>query len=248
MNAGFSHSAEISPSGFHFAFDIVAMGALVSDDQKTYIAPAPPTFGELKTATVFGDKAGVATSTVDPSLQYKGIADGVINTSLFPLAAPQVTIGNIYGTQATVRFITVASSTTKKLGTVTLVGGGLRHSISQYLPDFPLDLAGGVFYTRFSVGDVISFNSIAIGAQASKKLSVLVLHGGLQYENSTMELQYTSSNPAAPGASVDIKLDGANKFRFTVGAGLDFAIVHIFADANVGSVTNFTAGIGFGGY
>lgn len=248
MNAGFYHSAAIPTSGFHIALDFIGMGAQVGDDQKTYIATTPATFPQLRTATIFGDKAAVVSSTLDNSLQFKGIADGVVNTSLLPLAVPQLTIGNIYGTQVSLRFVTVPSSTTKKLGTITLVGGGLRHSISQYFPDLPLDLAGGVFYTRFSVGDLIDFNSIAFGAQASKKFSVLAVHGGVQYEKSTMKLAYTTVSPLATGSSVDISLDGANTFRFTVGAGIDLAVFHLFADANVGSITNFTAGIGFGGY
>jgi hypothetical protein len=248
MNAGFYHSAAIPTSGLHVALDFIAMGAQVGDDQKTYIATAPATFPQLRTATIFGDKAALVTSTVDTSLHFKGIADGIISTSLLPLAVPQLTIGNIYGTQVSLRFITVPSSTTKKLGTITLVGGGLRHSISQYLPDLPLDLAGSVFYTRFSVGDVIDFKSIAFGAQASKKFSVLALHGGVQYEKSTMNLTYNTVSLLATSPNVDISLDGANTFRLTVGAGIDLVVFHLFADANFGSITNFTAGVGFGGY
>jgi hypothetical protein len=248
MNAGFYHSAELPTAGFHIAFDIVAMGASVGDDQKSYTAKTKPTYPALHTATVFGGKKSVVTSTVDPSLQYSGIADGIFNTTIFPLATPQLTLGYLYGTSATIRFVTVPSSVTKDLGTITLFGLGVQHSVSQYLPDFPVDLAGGVFYTRFSVGDFIDFNSFAFGAQASKKFSVLALYGGLQYENSTMHLQYTSTSPSAPNSQVDIKLDGANKFRFTIGAGLDLVVLHVFADANFGSITNYVAGIGFGGY
>lgn len=245
MNAGLYHSAKLEPAGFHIALDIVAMGANVGDDQKTYNAKAPagfePTF---KTATVFGGKKSTVRSTIDTSLSYSGIADGILNTSLFPLAAPQVTLGYIYGTSATLRFVTVPSSVTKSLGSITLFGLGVQHSVSQYLPEFPVDLSGGLFYSRFSVGDFIDFNSIAFGAQASKKFAVLAVYGGLQYESSTMSLEYTSSS----SSKVNVDLDGANTIRFTLGAGLDLVVLHVFADANFGSITNFSAGIGFGGY
>jgi hypothetical protein len=248
MNTGYYHSAAIGSSGFHIALDFIAMGAQVGDDQKTYIVTTPPSYPQLKSATVFGDKAGIVASAVDPTLQYKGIADGILNPPLFPLATPQLTIGNIYGTQMAIRFVPIPASATKDLGSITLFGLGVRHSVSQYFPDLPVDIAGGFFYNRFSVGDLITFNSVAFGAQASKQFSVLALYGGLQYEKSTMNLTYNSASPTATSPSVDISMDGANKFRFTVGAGLDLAVFHLFADANFGSITNFSAGFGFGGY
>lgn len=248
MNAGFYHSADLAPTGLHVAFDIVAMGSNVGDDQKSYTVTPPAGYPQFKTATIFGGDKTVVSFPPDTSLKFSGIAPGLVNTTLFPLATPQLTIGYLYGTSATIRFVTIPSSVTKDLGTITLFGLGAQHSVSQYLPDLPVDLAGGLFYTRFSVGDYIKFNSFAIGAQASKKFSVLAVYGGLQYENSSMNLQYISDSPNAPNSQVDITLDGANKFRFTVGAGLDLMAVHLFADANFGSITNFSAGIGFGGY
>jgi hypothetical protein len=81
--------------------------------------------------------------------------------------------------------------------------------------------------------------------EASKSLSILRVYGGLAWEKSSMELKYTPVNAAIP--AVDITLDGANNFRATIGLGLHIVFFSIFADANFGSVTNFSAGIGFGG-
>jgi hypothetical protein len=91
----------------------------------------------------------------------------------------------------------------------------------------------------------MDFNGFAVNAQASKTISILVLYGGIAYESSTMGLKYTSTDPLLPPA-VDIEMDGANNVRFTVGAGLSLGILKIFADANFGSITNFSGGIGFG--
>jgi hypothetical protein len=46
---------------------------------------------------------------------------------------------------------------------------------------------------------------------------------------------------------VELSLDGENAIAFTVGAGLSFGVFKIFADVNIGAVTNFSGGIGFGG-
>lgn len=246
MHAGYYHSAYIPHTGFSIGVDIIGMGSIVSDAQKTYEAVAPPGFAPaaFQTATLFGGKGTTINHTTIPGLQYKG-SDGIINTSIFPLAVPQLRVGSIYGTEAIVRFIAVPAIGDNKLPVITLWGIGARHSISQYIPNSPVDIAAGVFYNSFTVGDLITSHGIAINATASKSIKILMLYGGLAWEKSTMNLKYNSTDPTAPPV-VDVSLDGANKFRFTVGVGVSLGILKIFADANFGSVTNYSGGIGFG--
>jgi hypothetical protein len=249
MNTGYYHSAAIPTAGFHLSFKIIAMGSMVSDDQKSYniVLPAGfvPTAGtSLKTATVFGDKGTLFTDATT-GFSYRG-SDGIVNTSLFPLAVPQLTIGSVYGTEASVRFVTIPEIDNGKFPKTTLWGIGGRHSISQYIQDAPLDIAVGINYGKFTVGDFIDLSALSFGAQASKEFSVLTLYGGIQSEKSTMNLKYTSTDPTAPPA-VDIDLDAANTFRFTLGAGLNLGVFKLFGDANFGSVTTLSVGFGFGG-
>ena len=247
MNAGFYHSAAIPRMGLHISFSIVGMAASVGDDQKTYSAKTPPGFNpaSFKTSTVFGPKENSTVTDANTGLTYSG-SGGVINTSMFPLAVPQLTIGSFYGTQATIRFIPIPSLGDGKIPKSTLFAIGARHSISQYLPSIPLDMAVGVFYNRFSFGDLIDFKGVSIGAEASKSFSVLHVYGGFAYEKSTMNLSYTPTTAGIPPVSID--LEGANKFRATIGLGLGLGFFNIFADANFGSVTCFSGGIGFGSY
>jgi hypothetical protein len=247
LGAGYYHTASISSEGFHINIDIIGMGSLVKDENKTYTAKAPTGFtpATFKTATVFGEKGGSVTDQ-RTGLTYKG-SGGIINTSIFPFAGPQITIGSVAGTQVIIRYLPVPtkSITNDAVPDATLFGGGIRHSVSQYLPVAPLDLAVGVFYTKLSLGDILDLKTISAGAQASKSFSILTLYGGLAWEKSTMSIQYTSSDPSAPPA-VSIDLDGANSFRGTVGLQLSLAVLKLFVDANVGSVTNFAGGIGLG--
>jgi hypothetical protein len=243
MNAGLFHSAAIPTRGLHIELDIIGMGSIVTDDQKKYQVTLPPSFSirTLETSTIFGPKG---TEVSDPSgFKYKG-SDGILDASLFPLAVPQLTVGYVYGTEATVRFVTTPSIGDDKFPKTTLFGAGVRHSISQYIPQAPLDIALGFFYNTFTVGDIIDFKAISIGAQGGKTFSVLSLYGGLAWEKSTMNLDYTQSGSGA--SIVSIELDGANTFRGTLGAGLKLGFLSIFADANFGSVTNLSGGIGFG--
>jgi len=245
MHSGYYHTAAILKSGFHLSLDFVGMAAMVSDDQKSYEAPAPPGFtpAKFQTATIFGEKGTLITDAAT-SLSYRG-SDGVFNTKVFPLAVPQLSIGYVYGTEAIVRFITIPKLGEEDVPNITLWGIGARHSISQYIPDSPVDLAAGFFYNSFKAGDVIKFDGLSFGAQASKSFSILTLYTGLAWEKSSLNLAYTSTDPMTP-LGVDISLDGANKFRFTGGLCLSLGFLKLFADANLGSVTCFSGGIGFG--
>ena len=242
MSAGWYHSAAIPTTGLSISANIIAMGSSVGDDQKTFTAKAPTGFNPstFQTATVFGGSGSTVTDQ-NTGLQYRG-SDGALNTPLFPLAALQVHIGSIYGTEAVIRGVPLPEISGAPK--VTFFGFGVRHSISQYLPEFPLDIAAGVFYNHIAFGDIIDMKSFAFGAQGSKSFSVLEIYGGFAYESSSMDLSYQSTASGNP--NVDISLDGANNFRATIGAGLNLAVFHVFADVNVGSVTNFSAGVGFG--
>lgn len=244
MGAGWYRSAEIPKMGFTIAVDIVGMGALVGDEQKSYNATAPAGYNPstFKTATIFGGKGD---SIVDKNtgLSFRG-SDGAINTSIVPLAALQVTIGSIYGTQFIIRGLPIPSISNSPK--VSYWGGGVRHSISQYLygeEEPAVNLAMSANYSRISVGDLITITNFGVGPQISKKFSIAELYGGIGYESSSMNIKYTPSNGGTP---VDITLDGVNKFRGTLGLALNLAILHIHADANFGSITNFSAGLGFG--
>jgi hypothetical protein len=247
MFAGQYRSAEIPTTGFNIALDIVGMAALVKDDQKNYTAKTPTNFtpGTFNTATIFGGTGTTVSNSAIPALSYRG-ADGIINTSAVPLAVPQLRVGSLYGTEAIVRYIGIPNSLTDQFPDVTLFGVGVRHSISQYFPEVPLDIAAGVFYTSFKTGDLVDFKGYSFGVQGSKAFSVLTVYGGLAYESCTMKLQYTSTDPNVPGQLVDVSLDGQNTFRATAGVAVSLAVFHIFADVNVGNVTNFSGGIGFG--
>ncbi len=246
-NAGFSHSVRIPEDGFHFRFDIIAVGSVVGDEQKTYTLKAPAGYSpsEFKTATVFGGKGDSIAGPPGSGLMYKG-SDGVFNTTLFPFVTPQITIGHIYGTEAMIRFVPIPELSDGKIPKITLFGAGIRHSLSQYIEDSPLDMAIGFQFNSFTFGDLMSVKGYGIGVQAGKTLAILELYGGVQYEKSTMNLSYKSTDPTITTPLVDIDLEGANTFRGTLGASLHLSVLKLYADANFGTVTNFTAGIGFG--
>jgi hypothetical protein len=166
---------------------------------------------------------------------------------MMPMATPQIKVGSLFGTEFLGRFGYIpALGSGDDFESTTLWAIGARHNLNQWVGELPLDLSAGIYYTSMSSGELIKFSGLMIGAQASKEFGILTVYGGLGYQSSTLDLKYDSTVPSAPG-KVELSLDGKNNFAFTAGAGLSFGIFKIFADINIGSVTNLSGGIGFGG-
>ena len=240
LNSGAYHSASISDMGLTIRLDIIGMGTFIGDAEKTYNAVAPQPFDPtpIQTATLFGGLGSVANG---PGGTQYSFQSGEWKTSIVPFAAPQLTIGNFYGTQAIIRYIPIPE--VSNFPKMTYWGLGARHSISRYLPTAPVDLAASILYQKVSIGDILEETALSFGAQVSKSYAVLTLYGGLQYESSSMNVNYVQTGS---GSSVKLDLDGENKFRATAGLGLNLAILNLFADISVGKVTVASGGIGFG--
>ena len=247
MNAGLYHSARLPENGFHLRIDLVGMATMVKDEHRTYSIRLPDGFvpegGSHKTATVFGSK-GTIFRDINSGLEYKG-SDGIFNTNIFPLFIPQLTVGTVLGTEASVRYIATPAFGAGKFPSTTLFGIGVRHSASQYLANSPIDVAIGGYYSSFAVTDVIDYRGASLSMQMSKTFALVTLYGGAAWETSTTSLHYKTD--ATLGESfVHVTMDGGNRFRFTTGLEIDLQAVKIYADANFGYVQHFSGGVGFG--
>ncbi len=244
MNSGLYHTAEINDLGFHVQFQAVAMGVIIGDAEKAYNAVPPAPFSQtpVQTATVFGDLGATATGPGGLSYHFQ---NGQVRTAYMPSAIPQMVIGDIAGTQAVVRYVPLPEL--QDLPKITVLGVGLRHSISRYIPESPVDLAVGVFYERLTIGDVIDAKAMNVGAQVSKSFSLLTLYGGVQYETATMSVNYTYTGPGStPNTKVNMELESENKHRMTGGLSLNLFILNLNADISIGKVTAVSAGVGLG--
>lgn len=246
MNSGWFRSAYVPDEGLHISVEIVGMGARVTDGHRSYLATTPPGFNPeaFTTATIFGGPGTVVSDADNPGLTYGG-SDGIVDASWFPGIAPQLRIGSLAGTEFIGRFATTVGIDEQDIPSITLWGAGARHSISQYLPRSPLDLSVGLMYTRLTADALVDFRGLTVGAQAGKRLGDFEIYGGGAWERSALDLSYTSTDPANPG-SVLLELDGASAVRVTLGGAVHAAIVHVFGEVNVGSVTNFSLGLAIG--
>lgn len=243
LNSGFYRGARIKTLGFHIYIGVETMVALIADDQKTFTAKTEDPFSPAKTAeapTIFGSGQGAAvTGTGGTVFNFPGGLD----IKKLPLAVPQVSVGSILGTEATVRF--AKAKIDDNLGEVKLFGFGAQHSLSQYFKDFPIDLAAGFLIQKFEVGDIVEANTKYFGIQGSISRSVLTFYGGAGIESATLDIAYDYESGTGT-QRIAFDLEAANSARFTAGVALNLLVVKLHADYNFGSQNVIAAGLGFG--
>ena len=243
INSGWYYEAAIPQEGFHFNVRVNAVATLFKDDQRTFLATTEGVFQPVQTvetSTIIGSPQGARVEGENgTSFTFPGGYD--INS--FALAVPTITVGSIRGTEASLRYF--STTATEDIGKIELFGYGIRHNISQYLPLSPVDIAAGFGYTRLDVGDIVSASGYILQANVGKKFAVAHVYGGLAYESSQAEINYTFSLNGQ-NQQINIDVDGKNKFRFTVGAGLNLFFLHLNIDYNIGNVNVVNGGVSFG--
>ncbi len=214
------------------------MMIMVPEDQQTFKLE-----DGTKTATFFGDKGAAVPGTNGYVVYPPGI-----NTTSIPTGIPQIAASTL-GSELMVRFIPDLTFDDVEVG---LLGLGIKHSISQYIPLLPVDIAVQVLYNKLSIKNPdleISNSNLAFNAHASRSFGLITLYGGLQYESTSMDLDYTFTGTGFEGVfendKLKVSLDGDNGVRLTLGAALRLAVLVINADVNFGSQTAIVAGINF---
>jgi len=169
-----------------------------------------------------------------------------------PLMAPQFSLGTIYGTVATFRFLPKVTLN-EELGEFTYFGFGLQHNPMAWLPvEIPLDISAGFFTQSMVIGDLFKTNAVAFGINASKQFGYEALnitpYAGFMIESSTMQVKYNFlvNTPTGPKTQkVNFEIDGENVTRFTMGLSLRLLIINVNADYNLGQYNNFSLGVNF---
>lgn len=245
INSGGYYTADI-PAMFSFSVSFRAMYILIPESQKNFT----PTFSEVgyqatkETATIYGNK-GAAYAGPDG---YIVMPPG-INQSGIPVAYPQVG-ASFLGTQVIIRYLpNIAIAANNDL---TMLGIGVAHSISQYIPLFPVDLAVQALYNNVKVSGIMKLNNYAFNIHASKTLGPLTPYVGLQYENTKLDLDYTIKGDPQSGdpllqsdQHIAMSLEGTNKFRATLGAAIKLAVLVFNADFSFSSQPVASAGLTF---
>ena len=243
LNSGLYRSAKIPVIGLHMTIGINALAARFSDDQRKFTATTTGYFypvQEVEAPTVIGDPKGA--SAISPEgTEY--VFPGGYDMRSFMIGVPSFTIGSIFGTEATLRYFKARLN--EEIGELSLFGIGARHSVSQYFPTLPIDIAAGIFYHKFKISEIVTSNVYCLHAEVGKSLAIMDVYGGLAYEANKAKVEYTFDS-GVETADVSIDVTGKNKFRLTAGVGFNFTLFHINLDYNIGNQNVLNAGVSLG--
>ena len=244
INRGWYQTAKIPSIGLRFRVGIVAMVAPIPDKDKTFMATPEEPFQPripVEAPTIVGSEQSVrvtgAGGTIYPF-------PGGLNMNATAFAVPQVTLG-LLGSEAVVRYFS-AELGDSEAGKLSVLGFGVRHSISQYLILFPVDITAGAFWQKIDVDkDLININTLHLGVQASRNFGLLTVYGGLGFDNSSASVKYTFED-ADKTLPIELDIKGDNGIEITTGLGFNLAIIHLSAEAAFGTRTAFAVNASFG--
>jgi hypothetical protein len=261
LNSGFYNTAKVlKPLRFQFSLNLTA--STIPSSDKTFMVQNPflnDPFNpyietEIETATIFGKDGGEFTSN------YPGFAPfampGGLDLKMMPFAVPQVSVGLPLGNEILVRYFP-KMEINEDIGEFTFYGLGLKHSISQYIPFFPVDVAVQGVMQKMEVGDIIKIDAVAANAEISKSILIFTLYGGLGFEKTNFVAEYSfeqsvfdpndPANPSTTTIPVKLELESDNTMKTTIGLRLSpFPFVKIYGDYNIANYNSLNAGLAIG--
>lgn len=200
-----------------------------------------------------------------------------LGLNFVPFVIPQLSVGLPYNTEISVRLVPNVPVGNYKVG---IYGGAFKHEISSYIPLSPIDISFLAGYTRSNVsyglnvqpdpnaqnntgGDYsnqvlnLKSSSLLIGLIASKKLSVLTVHIGINYNHISGLLSAIGTYPVdsfGPLGNrqvvneqdpIKINSDPLSFFSANGGLQLKLGFFSVFADGSLGNYNTVTGGVGF---
>jgi hypothetical protein len=255
LNDAFYRTAYIPKTGVRVSLEVLVMGVMFGDDDRTFNATTEQGFipeTTVSAPTIVGDgKAVIVNGQGGTSFAFPG----GFNLNSFGLAVPQIRISSFKGTEAVVRYIAFNTGDAE-LGDLSLYGLGARHSISQYFEeDFPVDIAAGFLWQSFSVGeneagnDLISTSAFTAGVQGSKRLpagfATFEPYTGLSIDTFKMDVEYQADIDGSE-ADIDLDFERETSLHWTIGLSLNLVAAAIYGEYNVASQNSFSFGVAFG--
>lgn len=248
LNAGIFESGYVPRRSFDFSVGVSVMGATFGDGDRTYLPTDPFGFTAVTPTpvpTVVGSPNAVP---VPDNGNSTPLYPGGLDVSQFELAAPQVTIGTLYGTRATVRWFD-ANMGDSDYGKISFLGIGGQHSLSQYMGKKPpVDLALGVFHQSLKIGDgLLDIQSLHVDVTASRKFGGLFRiepFVSVGWDNFSMKADYKDKTDPSNNYSVDF--GSISNKHVAAGAAMTLLFIklhgEVFAAANSGASLGLTLG------
>lgn len=232
-------------------FTVGISGATIIGDAKDSIRVKFPG-GEFTFTDPLGNKRPVTVPASSIALPVGGLLGDVTlgGKNVIPLAAPQLTLGTILGSQFTFRYVPDIQLH-EEIGKFKYFGFGIQHNPATWFSGkLPFEFSAGYFTQTMTAGDVFEAKATAFGVSLSKRLGWRFLnitpYAGYMLETSSMKFtyDYTLDTPAGRiPQKIVFELEGENKNRLTLGANIRVLIVNVNADYNIGKFNSVSAAV-----
>lgn len=279
MNTGLFNTAKVLKP-FTFGLNVNMMAAFVPKEDKTFLPTRPelfitnPNTGEdvylyeeptEESATVFGDEGIMIAHNSDlddiPGMQSSASEIDIqmpngANLPAVPFLMPQFNLGLPYGNEIMIRGFPKLEIN-KDIGDLGFWGFGLKHSVDQYIPLIPIDIAIQAAFQNLYVGDILTFTNFNANLEVSKKLLMWTLYTGVGYDKTNVSADYTyeyttlvedgNSGEFVPETSeqqIKFDVEGENEIRATAGFRFSVLLLKLYADYTISKYSVFNAGIG----
>ncbi|MFH1143794.1 MAG: DUF6588 family protein [Candidatus Eisenbacteria bacterium] len=244
MNAAVFRTGHVPRQGLTFSIGVAAMAIGYDDEDRGYVPTDPPGFTSEEPTTVptvVGDPEGAIVMGEGGLSQ---IYPGGFDMDGFEIAVPQVSLGAVLGTRVIARYIALDLGDSD-LGDFSYFGIGGQHSITQWIPSLPVDLAAGVFAQSFKIGeDVVKASALHLNLTASRQYGILQPYAGFGYDS--MSLEVKSEDEEDPEFSIDAKLDKESNTHLTLGLMAKLPVISAFFEYNSSAAAGFALGLEFG--
>jgi hypothetical protein len=173
---------------------------------------------------------------------------------VFPLFAPQLTIGTFYGSSVAIRYVP-SIKLSDKVGDFSYFGIGVQHNPAMWLPfPLPLEVSVGIFTQTMKLGTIFQSSATTFGIYGSKTFGPgafnVTPYAGFSYESSSSDVAYDFIvDTAIPGVTstqhISFNLVGENSVRFMLGAAFKLGFISLNVDYNFASYNSASAGLSF---
>lgn len=243
MNRGWYQTAKIPGFGLRLRVGVVTMLAPVLNSDKTFKAETQEPFIPKQSAQTYETSTVVGAPEATYVEGYGGTQysfPGGYDLESTGFVVPQVTLGSVLGTEASIRYISLDFQDAY-IENLSVTGFGVRHSLSQHFLLSPVDVTVGAFWQTLSINkDLLEFSTFHAGLQAGRKIKLLEIYAGVGYDQSSIDVEYKSSPDS--DEAITFSMDGESGMQYTVGLGFDFEIMHLNADVSFGMRPVYTVG------
>lgn len=248
LYAGMYHTARVPKDGLHVSLEMVVMSARFSDGDKTFMATTESGFRpeqSVEAPTVVGSRRAVR---VEGDSGTSFAFPGGFDLNSFEFAIPQLRLGSIRGTEATIRFGLIRLGDSE-FGDMTLYGFGARHSVSQYFGELPVEIAAGAFWQHFTLGenerggDLVSAEAWTVGIQASRCFAWLEPYVGIAYDDFGLDLSYEGDSP---DDTIQMSLESEEHYHVTFGLSVNVMFAAVHGEYSIGGQEVFALGLAVG--